>query len=227
MFASAMRRPARPGGWRRRSTRSRRRLARSGGRPAPASAADLRASPTIRCSTASRDDARRPPGAWAADRGPGELVEGFRPARRTRRGRRRARGRRAPVRPPGAPATLVPRLLRLRAARGDDVGRRGGRSPRRGSAPDLLLLEHLGDPRTRRSRLGAARQPGARFRAGGRGGHRHARARPVRGARRRGDRRLPDPERLVGPRPPARRVRGPARARPRARTSRPPSARGS
>ena len=52
----------------------------------------------------------------------------------------------------------------------------------------------------------------ARLRAGGGGADRHARGRPARRARRGGDRRLHDPQRLVGARPPARRDGRPARA---------------
>ena len=74
-----------------------------------------------------------------------------------------------------SPAVL-PRLLRLRAARRDDVAA----PPERDSRgvvppPDLLLLEHLRAARARRSRLGAARQRGARLRARGGRDRRHAR----------------------------------------------------
>ena len=55
------------------------------------------------------------------------------------------------------PTGLVPRLLRVRAPRpgrcGSGVARR---SPRRGSAPDLLLLQRVGASRTGRPGLGAA-----------------------------------------------------------------------
>ena len=77
--------------------------------------------------------------------------------------------------------------------------------------PDLLLQQRVRDPRSERSRLGAARLDRARLRAGGVRPHRHSRPRPCGRGGRGGDRRLHDPQRLERPRPPARGNHGPPR----------------
>ena len=124
------------------------------------------------------------------------------------------------------PANL-PRLLCVRAARRHDVEASRHGDPR-GVVPaaDLLLQQHLGDPRSGRSGLGAARVERARLRARGRRARRHPGAGSRSGARRGGNRRLPDPQRLERAGPPARGDDRSPRARPRGRTSRPRSARG-
>ena len=110
-------------------------------------------------------------------------------------------------------AAHVQGLLRLRAARRDDVEATRHGDPR-GLVPpaDLLLQQRQRDARAGRPGVGAARVERAGLRARGRRAHRHAGSRPRRGARRRRDRRLHDPQRLERPRPPARGDDGSARA---------------
>ncbi len=153
---------------------------------------------------------------------------GGRPGRPAGGGRRRADGRIGPGLRSADPSPAdLPRLLRLRAPRRHDV-----EAPRHGdprgvvSAADLLLQQRVGDPRAGRAGSRAARLGGARLRAGGGRAHRHAGPRPRRVARRGGDRRLHGPQRLERARPAARGERRSGWARPRGRTSRPPSARG-
>ena len=91
--------------------------------------------------------------------------------------------------------------------------RRGGEVPEAWyRLPDLLLQQRLGDPRAGRPGLGAGRVARAGLRARGGRPRRHARDRPDAGARRGGDRRLHDLQRLVGARPPARGDGRPPRA---------------
>ena len=80
----------------------------------------------------------------------GEIVDGFaaggRPARRRRR---RGPGRGGPrLRPAGPPAAVVPRLLRLRAARRDDVGAPArARSRRPGTGSPIFYFSNTSEIR--------------------------------------------------------------------------------
>ena len=142
----------------------------------------------------------------------GDLVDGFAP--RGEDDDAVLARRRAPVRPAGPPATLVPRLLRVRAACPHDLGPTRPGDPGALVPPaSLLLLQRVGAARAGRSRVGAAWLAGARLRGRGGAADRHPCDRPARGAWRGGDRGPVRAQRLVGSRPPARRDAGPARAR--------------
>ena len=82
------------------------------------------------CFTAADDDARRAPRTRSAGRRAGRAGRRLPAARRSRRRRRRAGGGRPRLRAAGPAAADVPRLLRLRAARRDDVGPPRRRDPR-------------------------------------------------------------------------------------------------
>ena len=114
--------------------------------------------------------------------------------------------------PPILRPAVVPRLLRVRAARPDDVGpRRAGSSPRPGTACPIFYFSNVselrgdGDPVWAPAgsvELDYEAEIGALIDA--------PRDEPARGTGRGGDRRLPRAQRLVGARPPARRGGGPA-----------------
>ena len=115
------------------------------------------------------------------------------------------------------PPVLRPPSLRDFYAFEGHVAHDVGAARRRGPggvvpAADLLLQQRLGDPRAGRAGLVAGGLARARLRARGGRPDRHAGGGPAARARRGGDRRLHDLQRLVRPRPPARGDRGPARA---------------
>ena len=142
-----------------------------------------------------------------------ELVEGVRAARRrttTTRSWPRTTSRFGP------PILRPPSLRDFYAFEGHVAtmwGRRGAEVPEAWYRLPIFYFSNVSEIRgPGRAGLGAGGLDRARLRAGGRGARRHAGSRPPGRPRRGGDRRLHDLQRLVGPRPAARRDDGPARA---------------
>ena len=151
----------------------------------------IRGGRTTRCSSGSRS----PPwtSTWPAACASRRWPRWSRATRRRTRTTRRSSTRDdLDVRAAHPAAAQPARLLCLRGPRPDHVGaaRRDGAGGVV-SAADLLLRQRLRDPRAGRAGLVPRRLAGARLRAGGGGADRHAGARPGRGARRGGDRRVP------------------------------------
>ena len=158
-------------------------------------------------------DARRPPRPRAARGGAGRPRRGIRAARRRRR--RGPRRRRPRVRPAGPAATVVPRLLRLRAARRGRCGSGAARrSPRRGSGcrsstsrtrPSCAGRASRCGPRAGSAELDYELEIGALIDTPAVRPRRRTAAEEAIGG-------YFDPQRLVRPGPPARRVGGQAGA---------------
>ena len=147
----------RRGDWPRRSIRGHD-LARPRGRPSPGRRGRTDLAHDSVAAPPAGHDARRPSRPRPARRGAADLVDGF--AARGDEDDARPRRRRPRARAADPPPAVVPRLLRLRAPRPDDVGAPRAGDPR-GLVPaaDLLLLERLGAARAGRARAGRRAAP--------------------------------------------------------------------
>ncbi len=191
--------------------RAPRALARPRGRPPPAARRRSGPGPQLGPLPPAADDPRRPPRGGPAGRRPGRAGRGLRAARRRR-----------PGRPAAADAGFGPPILRPASLRDFYAfeghvatmwARRGNPVPEAWYRLPIFYFSNVSEIRGPGDPVWAPRgsaeldyelevvRPG-----------RHAGPRPAPRPGRGGDRRLPDPERLERPRPPARRDDRPARA---------------